>query len=86
MLYERIGVVYKRDAELIKALELLRHSIDLLSQNRDHPEINEAVIRNNIAECYTSLKDYGKAVEEYKKNNLTGNNDARIGSLYSLYE
>ena len=86
LLYEQIGVVYKRDAELKKALELLRHSIDLLSQNRDHPEINEAVIRNNIAVCYTELKDYGKAIEEYKRNNFTGNNDARIGCLYTQFE
>ena len=37
---QQIGVQYKRDAELKKALELFRHSIDLLSQNRDHPEKN----------------------------------------------
>lgn len=83
---QQIGVVYKQDAELKKALELFRHSIDLLSQNKDHPEINEVRLRNEIAGCYSSLKNYSKAIEEYKKNNPTGSNDARIGCLYSLCE
>ena len=86
LIYQQIGVVYKRDAELKKALELFRHSIDLISQNRDHPEINEVRLRDEIAGCYSALKNYGKAIEEYKKNNLTGSNDARIGCLYTLFE
>ena len=83
---QQTGVLYKRDASLKKALDLFRRSIDLLSQNRDHPEINEARLRDEIAGCYSALKNYGKAIEEYKKNNLTGSNDARIGCLYTLYE
>ena len=83
---QQIGVLYKRDAELKKALELFRHAIDLLPQNRDHPEINEARLRDEIAGCYSALKNYGKAIEEYKKNNQTGSNDARIGCLYTMYE
>ena len=46
-----IGVLYKRDAELKKALELFRHTIALLPQNRDYPEINEARLRDEIAGC-----------------------------------
>ena len=83
---QQIGVRYKRDEALTKALELFRHSIDLLSQNRDHPEINEARLRDEIAGCYSALKNYGRAIEEYQKNNLTGSNDARIGCLYTLHE
>ena len=83
---QRIGVLYKQDAALKKALELFRHSIDLLSQNRDHPEINEARLRDEIAGCYSAMKNYGKAIEEYKRNNFTGSNDARIGCLYTLHE
>ena len=85
-LFKQIGVVYKKDEELKKALELFRHSIDLISQNRDHPEINETVLRNEIAGCYSSLKNYRKAIEEYKKNNQTGSNNARIGLLYTKDE
>ena len=86
LINQRIGVLYKRDAELKKALELFRHSIDLLSQNRDHPEISEARLRDEIADCYSALKNYGKAIEEYQKNNDTSSNDAKIGCLYTLYE
>ncbi len=85
LLNEQIGTVYKRDAELKKALELFRHAIDLLPQNRD-PEINEISLRNEIAGCYAVQKNYGKAIEEYKKNNPTGSNDARIGCLVTLFE
>ncbi len=83
---QQIGVQYKRDESIKKALDLFRHSIDLLSQNRDHPEINETILRDEIAGCYSALKNYPKAIEEYKKNNLTGSNDARIGCLYTMRE
>ena len=76
----QIGVVYRRHGELKRAIELLRHTIDLLSQNKD-PEINEVELRNDIAQCYATLEDYEKAVAEYKKNNLCGNNDAEIGLI-----
>ena len=39
------------------------------------------VLRNDIAQCYSTLEDYKKAVEEYKKNNVCGNNDAEIGLI-----
>ncbi len=86
LVHEQIGVVFRRDGELERALELFRHAINLLPQNRDRPEINEARLRNEIAGCYSALKNYGKAIEEYKKNNQTGRNDAIIGCLYTLYE
>ena len=83
--HRQIGTVYKRDGELKQALELYRHAIDLISQNRD-PKITEADLRNAVAECYTALKDYKRAVEEYKKNNVCGNNDARIGLMLIEHE
>ncbi len=86
LVYQQIGIVYRKEPELNKALELLRHAIDLIPQNRDHPEINEVFLRNNIAECYSALKKHDKALDEYKRNNLTGSNDARIGCLYTLIE
>ena len=85
MTHKQIGVVYREDTEIRKARELLRHAIDLISQNKD-PQINEVLLRNEIAGCYSSLKDYKKAIEEYKKNNLTGSNDAAIGLLLTQYE
>lgn len=83
--YQQLGVVYRKDEALRRALELFRHAIDLISQNND-PEINEAFLRDEIAGCYSALKNYGKAIEEYKRNNLTGSNDAKIGCLYTLHE
>ena len=83
--YERIGVVYRREKEVKRALELFRHAIDLISQNRN-PDINEVLLRNEIAGCYSALKDHKKAIEEYKKNNLSGSNNARIGCLITLCE
>lgn len=82
---ERIGVVYRRENEVRKALELFRHAIDLISQNRN-PDINEVLLRDEIAGCYSALKDNKRAIEEYKKNNLTGSNNSRIGCLLTLYE
>lgn len=83
--YMRIGVVYRKDAELKRAVDLFRHAIGLISQNRD-PKINEVMLRNDIAQCYSTLKAYKKAIEEYKKNNLCGINDAEIGLILTEYE
>ena len=77
-IFKRYGTIYNDEIYMKRALELLRHSIELISQNRD-PEINEVVIRNEIAGCYHEMKDHKRAVEEYRKNNLNGCNNARIG-------
>ena len=77
-IYTRFGTLHNHEAYLKRALELYRHAIELISQNRE-PEINEVVLRDAIAWCYSELKDYKKAVEEYKKNNLSGSNNAKIG-------
>lgn len=74
----RSGTLQKNETRMKRALELYQHAIGLISQNRD-PEINEVVLRNQIAGCYCDLKDYKKAVEQYKKNNLSGGNNAVIG-------
>ena len=76
--WKSYGTMHKKERYLRRALELYRHAMELLSQNRD-PEVNEVFLRNEIAGCYSELKDYKKAVEEYKKNNLSGNNNANIG-------
>ena len=43
-------------------------------------------IRNDIAQCHAELKDYKKAIEVYKRNNIAGNTNARIGLLYTVNE
>ena len=76
--YKSHGTLHREEGCIRRALELYRHAMELISQNRD-PEINEVLLRDEIAGCYSELKDYKKAVEEYKKNNLSGNNNGRIG-------
>ena len=83
--YMQIGVVYKREPELRRAIELLRHAIELFSQNKD-PELNELDLSNDIAQCYATLKEYKRAIEEYKKNNVCGINDSEIGLLLTENE
>ena len=83
--YAQAGIMYRQDDKLKRALELFPHALDLFSQNRDE-EITEVGIRNDIAQCYGALKDYRKAIEEYKRNNITGSNNAKIGILYTVYE
>ncbi|MBQ9342863.1 MAG: helix-turn-helix domain-containing protein [Clostridia bacterium] len=83
--YMRVGIMNRQEATIKRALELLRRSIDLISQNRDE-NISEMDIRNNIAQCYSNLKNYKKAIEEYKRNNIAGSNNARIGLLYTVKE
>ena len=85
LIHSRIGIVYRRNDELYRALDLLRHALELFSQNKD-PGVTELRIRNEIGACWCALKDYKKAIEAYKKNNVAGNNDARIGMLLTLYE
>ena len=83
--YKRNGSMEKNTSYVERALSLYRHAVELISQNRD-PCISEVHLRNEIAGCYSELKDYKKAIEEYKKNNLSGNSDANIGVLMIWYE
>lgn len=68
---------------LEKAVSLYHHSLELFSQNTN-PEINEIEINNQIAECYLRMKEYEKGVEELKRNNVCGINNADIG-LYLIH-
>lgn len=77
---QRFGTMHHHEPSLRKALALYRHAIELLSQNKD-PEISEVMLRNDIAECYRVLKDYKKAVEEYRKSNIGGRSNANIGLI-----
>ena len=83
--YAQAGIMYRQDDKLKRALELLPHALDLFSQNRDE-EITEVGIRNDIAQCYGALKDYKKAIEQYKRDNIAGINNAKIGIMYTVYE
>lgn len=70
-LYAVVGVERNQEKYLHRCIELLEHSILLLSQNTD-PEISELSIQNEIAQCYVSLGKYEKGLEILKKYNVSG--------------
>lgn len=78
--FDMVGTVHKKDDALKEALSLYRHALELFPQNTD-PKISEAAIHIAISQCYCHLKDYKRAVEEYKKNNVCGLNDAMIAAI-----
>ena len=64
---------------LDRCIELLERSILLLSQNTD-PQISEASIQGEIAQCYIALGKTQKAIEILKKYNVSGVHNALIAS------
>lgn len=75
--YNMIGTVMMEEDALRTAIKHFQHSLDLFSQNVDS-EISVIAIQNSIAGCYLSLKETQKGIEELKKNNVCGINDADI--------
>lgn len=60
-----------KETDLRRALELLKQSRLLVSQNKN-PEMNEFTIYGEMAEAYLLLGDKEKSVELMKKHNLGG--------------
>ncbi|MBQ9490049.1 MAG: helix-turn-helix transcriptional regulator [Lachnospiraceae bacterium] len=75
--YNVIGMVLSDKEALRTAIRHFQHSIDLFAQNTD-PHVSIIEIQNKIAQCYLSLKETQKGIEELKKNNICGINDADI--------
>ena len=80
-----IGSMHHNEEYLRRSLELYQHALELFSQNKD-PDLSEVDLRNSIATCWSELKDYRRAIEEYKKNNVNGINNAKIGQLMIQYD
>lgn len=70
-LYGLAGGEQNNHKYLRRAIELLERTITLLSQNTS-PEVNEAVIRGDIAQHYIILGEVEKGVEILKKYNING--------------
>lgn len=75
--YYVIGTVTKEKEALHKAIKYFTHSIDLFSQNSD-PQISITLLQNHIASCYLALDETQKGIDQMKKNNICGINDADI--------
>ncbi len=81
-LYAAAGIEQKNKAHLRRSIELLERSVLLLPQNTD-PEIGEAVIQNEIAQCYLVLGQPKKAIEILKQHNVGGLHHALIAAAYT---
>lgn len=81
-LYAVAGVEQNKEKYLHRCIELLEHSILLLSQNTD-PEISEVSIQNEIAQCYVALGKHEKGLEILKKYNVNGIYDDFIAIIYT---
>ena len=75
--YYMIGIVMMDKDALRIAIKHFRHSLDLFAQNSDQT-ISVIEIQNEIAECYLALRETQKGIDELKKNNVCGINDADI--------
>ncbi len=75
--YYMIGTILKEKEALHKAIKYFTHSIDLFSQNSD-PQISITLLQNHIASCYLALDETQKGIDQMKKNNICGINDADI--------
>ncbi|MBR4731658.1 MAG: helix-turn-helix transcriptional regulator [Lachnospiraceae bacterium] len=75
--YYVIGTMTKEKEALHKAIKYFTHSIDLFSQNSD-PQISITLLQNHIAGCYLALDETQKGIDQMKKNNICGINDADI--------
>ena len=69
--YEVAGMEQSNEKYLYRSIELLEHSVLLLSQNTD-PDISEVSIKGEIAQCYIVLGNYSKGIEILKKYNVCG--------------
>ena len=78
-LYRAFGYDSRNKALFLRALELLKQSLPLLSQNED-PQINEQTIYGRIAETYLGLGETDKAIELWKANNAGGQYSHDIGN------
>lgn len=82
-LYQTLGCEKQDPAATRKAQELLARCLCLLDQNTDET-VDEAVVRNRLAQTWADLGKPERAAEEYKKYNYAGLNNGSIGFLLTL--
>ncbi len=81
-LYFVCGLEARNKALLERTLALQQHAIRLIDQNTD-PEVSGLSLQIDVAETYLMMGEHQKAVDELKKNNPCGLNDALIGFVMS---
>ena len=83
--YLVFGIGSRNRSQLERALELLKQSRVLLSQNTD-PKINDASICGAIATVLFLLGETDRCLEMLKKNNAGGLFDNQIGIILAAYK
>lgn len=83
-LYAVASIEGSKEKLLLRCIELLEHSILLLSQNSDL-DISEVSIRTQIAKAHLLLNNTESALQILKKNNVCGVNNAMIGMVLGDY-
>ena len=81
-LYAMAGWQHSDSKYLLRAINLLEHSVLLLSQNTNS-EISDITIQNMIAQCYINLGQKEKGIEILKKYNVGGIHDDLIALTYT---
>lgn len=81
-LFFSVGIEQGEQRLLRRALELFRHSLELIGQNEDET-VSEFSIHNHISMLYSALGDHDLALEELKKRNFDGVNNIPICYLMS---
>jgi len=81
-LYQTFGIERDDEGSVRYAIQLFKRALAALPQNKD-PDIGEANVTSNIAECYLALGKADKAIELFKSNNYAGIHNGDIGMTYS---
>lgn len=84
LVYLAEGEDYQHRKVYIRAVELLDHACELLSQNTDE-NISEVSIRTQAAKAHLLLGNTDKALNILKKYNVCGVNNAMIGMVLGDY-
>ena len=79
VMYAMKGMEYKDNKAYARALELFDRALALIAQNTDI-EISEWTIRRHIAQVKAGMGRTDEALEELKRSNAGGLNNAAIGS------
>lgn len=82
ILYFLYGLEARDKASLSRALALQQHAIRLIGQNTD-PDISKLSLHIDIAQIHLMMGEDDQAVEQLKKHNPCGLNDAQIGFILS---
>ena len=84
LLYLEFGEDARRRKAVLRAIALLEHACELISQNQDET-VSEVSIRTQIAKAHLLLPNADAALRILKACNACGVNNARIGMVLGDY-